>query len=148
MRKPPAVDQLSGLASRLAAFAIERYPFALQTVLDAYEAASAGGEPRGESSIEALRPGLTRELKARLEVSDLPDGIPDPTPRTAPIARMQQASAELIEACDGFLRRQAIESSLTPGERREMLRGMVLTRAVDNRLKTFFTSSEIRYGST
>ena len=29
-----------------------------------------------------------------------------------------------------------------------MLRGMILTRAVDNRLKAFFTGSEVRYGNT
>src|SRR6185295_18356226 len=39
-----------------------------------------------------------------------------------------------------------IEASLTADERREILRGMVLTRATDNRLKTFFTSGEVRYG--
>ena len=38
--------------------------------------------------------------------------------------------------------------SLTGDERREMLRGMVLTRALDNRLKQFFSGSEVRYGST
>jgi len=35
--------------------------------------------------------------------------------------------------------------ALTAEERREILRGMILTRAVDNRLKQFFVSSEIRY---
>jgi 2-oxoisovalerate dehydrogenase E1 component len=48
--------------------------------------------------------------------------------------------------CDGFLAREAIAASLTSDERREILRGMVLTRAVDNRLKQFFTSGEVRYG--
>ena len=53
-----------------------------------------------------------------------------------------------MDACDGFLRRVAIEASLTPDERREILRGMLLTRATDNRLKAFFGGSEVRYGST
>ena len=35
---------------------------------------------------------------------------------------------------------------LTPEERREILRGMILTRATDNRLKTLFTSGDVRYG--
>src|SRR5205807_8283796 len=39
------------------------------------------------------------------------------------------------------------EASLTADERREMLRGMLLTRATDTRLKTFFTGSEIKYGA-
>jgi TPP-dependent pyruvate/acetoin dehydrogenase alpha subunit len=59
---------------------------------------------------------------------------------------VHQARVELIEACDGFLRREAIAASLTGAERREMLEGMVLTRAVDNRLKQFFMSGEIRWG--
>ena len=37
-------------------------------------------------------------------------------------------------------------ASLTADERREILRGMVLTRATDNRLKAFFTGGEVRYG--
>ena len=53
---------------------------------------------------------------------------------------------ELLDACDGFLAREAIAASLTADERREILRGMVLTRAIDNRLKQFFTSGEVRYG--
>src|SRR5207245_2585292 len=60
--------------------------------------------------------------------------------------RMQQAKTELLEACDGFLRREAIEASLTREERIEILRGMALTRATDNRLKAFFTGGEVRYG--
>jgi hypothetical protein len=59
--------------------------------------------------------------------------------------RLDAARTELIDACDGFLAREAIAMSLTADERREILRGMILTRAVDNRLKQFFTGSEVRY---
>ena len=59
---------------------------------------------------------------------------------------MEQARAELTDACDGFLRREAIAASLTKDERLEILRGMVLTRAVDNRLKQFFMGGEVRWG--
>ena len=62
--------------------------------------------------------------------------------------RLDQAATEWLDACDGFLRRAAIEASLTPDERREILRGMLLTRATDNRLKAFFTSGEVRYRNT
>ena len=47
-----------------------------------------------------------------------------------------------------FLRRAAIRASLTAEERLEILRGMVLTRATDNRLKALFTNGEVRYGET
>src|SRR5688572_18037794 len=60
-------------------------------------------------------------------------------------ARLEQAQYQLLDACDGFLAREAVASSLTPDERREILRGMVLTRAVDNRLKQLFTSGEVTH---
>src|SRR6185295_1697680 len=147
MAKPVELEKLTGLASRLGAFVAERHPFALADALDALEAAASGGEPRGESEIEALRPTLRRELTRRLQARPVPDGLPDTTPRTTAAARMAHAHAELVEACDGFLRRTAIQYSLTRDERVEILRGMVLTRATDNRLKTFFTGGEIKYGA-
>ena len=61
-------------------------------------------------------------------------------------ARFSRRSMSSSDACDGFLRRAALRASLTADERREILRGMILTRATDNRLKTFFTSGEVRYG--
>ncbi|HYB54057.1 MAG TPA: thiamine pyrophosphate-dependent enzyme, partial [Thermoanaerobaculia bacterium] len=50
-----------------------------------------------------------------------------------------------FDACDGFLRREAIAASLTREERIEILQGMILTRATDNRLKAFFTGNEVKY---
>src|SRR6185295_16677949 len=47
-----------------------------------------------------------------------------------------------------FLRRSAIEASLGSDERRALLRGMLLTRATDNRLKAFFTGGEVWYDHT
>src|SRR5688572_17469792 len=60
-------------------------------------------------------------------------------------ARLEQAQYQLLDACDGFLAREAVASSLTPEERRDILWGMGRTRAVDNRLKHFFTSGDITY---
>ncbi len=54
----------------------------------------------------------------------------------------------MLEACDGWLQREAIAASLTNDERKEILRGMCLTRAVDNRLKRLFTGGEVRWGVT
>src|SRR6185436_6177434 len=48
---------------------------------------------------------------------------------------------------EGFLRREAIAASLTADEKRELLRGMLLTRATDNRLKQFFTGGDVRWGN-
>ena len=144
MAKPRELEGLTGVASRFGAFVLERHPFALDIALAAYEAASGG---RDVADIDALRPTFRRELTRRLQAQALPHGLGETTPRVTPEARRQQAHRNLLDDCDGFLRRQAIEASLTPAERVEILRGMLLTRATDNRLKTFFTGGEVRYGA-
>ena len=63
------------------------------------------------------------------------------------IRRLEQARAQILDACDGWLQREAIAASLTNDERKEILRGMCLTRAVDNRLKQFFAGGEVRWGT-
>jgi 2-oxoisovalerate dehydrogenase E1 component len=147
MAKPAELEKLTGLASRFGAFVAERHPFALADALAAFDAAGGDGEPTSEAGIEALRPALRRELARRLQARPLPDGLPDTTPRTPAGARVAHANLELLDACDGFLRRAAIQASLTRDERLEILRGMLLTRGTDNRLKTFFTGGEIKYGA-
>ena len=134
------------MASRFGAFIAERYPFALADALEAFDAVAGARVPRDEAGIDALRPAFERELKRRLQACPVPPGLAQTTPRTTAAARVRQAHAELVDACDGFLRRAAIEASLAADERREVLRGMLLTRATDNRLKTFFSGSEIKYG--
>ena len=148
MAKPAELARLTGLASRFGAFVAERYPFALPAAVDAFDAATRGrDDARTESAIDALAPRLRRELTRRLEEQPLPAGLADATPRVAAADRVVEARTELLQACDGFLRRAAIEASLTRDERIEILRGMVLTRATDNRLKAFFTSGEVKYGA-
>ncbi len=138
---------MTGLASRFAAFVAERYPLALNEAVSAFEAVVNGRALQSEAAIDALRPLFRRELSRRLESMVPPPGIPEPTPRVSVDTRLMQARGELLDACDGFLRRAAIEASLSADERREILRGMLLTRATDTRLKTFFTSGEVKYGN-
>ena len=71
--------------------------------------------------------------------------IPETTPGITAPTRLKAASQELLEDVDGFFARAAIAASLTPEERREILRGMVLTRAVDNRLKQLFIGSDVQF---
>src|SRR5471032_1723596 len=117
MAKPAELEKLTGIASRLGAFVAERHPFALTDALDAFETATGGRDPRDEAAIDALRPVLGRELMRRLQAKPLPQGLRETTPRTSAEMRLSQAYAELVEACDGFLRRAAIEASLTRDER-------------------------------
>jgi 2-oxoisovalerate dehydrogenase E1 component len=145
---PAGLDKLTGLASRLGAFVVERYPFALSDATEAFDAATGGRAPKDESEIEAIRSTFRRELSKRLSSRLVPSGLNETTPGVSAERRLATAHSELVDACDGFLRRAAIEASLTPDERREILRGMLLTRATDNRLKAFFGGSEVRYGST
>ncbi len=147
MARPAELERLTGLASRFGAFVAERHPFALADALDALEAAAGGGDPRTSEAIEALRPALHRELSRRLQLRAVPGGLAETTPRTTAEQRIGRAYGDLLDDCDGFLRRAAIEASLTRDERIEILRGMLLTRATDNRLKTFFTTGEVKYGA-
>ena len=137
---PPA------MAERFAAFVTERFPFALAQAREAFDAAG-GPVAAGESSIDEVRGRLAPELRTRLRRT-VPDDMGETTPGTPAPQRFTAAVEELVEACDGYLRREAIRASLTAAERREILRGMMLTRATDNRLKTFFTGGEVRYGDT
>ncbi len=139
------------LAERFAAFVAETHPLALERALDAFAeavAASPGGaspvagEP-GPATIEALREPLRQALGRRVPAA--PPDLPETTPGVAAAERLDRAVAALAEDCDGFLAREAIAASLSADERREILRGMVLTRATDNRLKAFFTGGEVRY---
>jgi 2-oxoisovalerate dehydrogenase E1 component len=147
MAKPAELEKLTGVASRFGAFIAERHPFALSDAIDAWEAVAGGRELNGEAAIETLRPALGRELAKRLKAHALPQGVAETTPRTSASQRLEQAHAMLMDECDGFLRRAAIEASLTREERVEILRGMILTRATDNRLKALFLGGEVRFGA-
>ena len=135
------------LLARFAAFVAERHPFALRAAVAALDRISSG-EPSDLESLreplrEALESSLAESLAPAVEIND----VPETTPGVTVSERLHQAVREVVESCDGFLRREAITRSLTADEKREMLRGMILTRAVDNRLKQFFSGGEVRYGS-
>jgi 2-oxoisovalerate dehydrogenase E1 component len=133
------------LRARFGAFVAERDPHALALALDAWgEACGQPPDERDAAAIDALRPLLRESLRRRLS-RPLPSGLAETTPGVDAAQRLARAASDLLEAGDGFLRREAITASLTAVERREMLRGMVLTRALDNRLKAFFTGSEVQY---
>jgi 2-oxoisovalerate dehydrogenase E1 component len=137
-------DPADTLRREFGAFVLERYPFACVAAREAL-AATGGPAAAGEAAIEALRAPFAREFRVRLQRL-APIDVPEPTPGVPADRRFQQAIEEAVEACDGCLRRAAIRASLTAGERLEILRGMLLTRATDNRLKAFFTNGEVRYG--
>src|SRR5262245_21054137 len=134
---------MSSLNLRRLSFVIERYPFAVPIVERALESCPVP-DSASNAAIEKFRQPFRKALANHSAAIDL-GGVPDPTPGVAAKQRLSQARQELLDACDGLLAREAIAASLSADERREILRGMVLTRAVDNRLKQFFTSNEVRH---
>src|SRR5687767_5356677 len=125
----------------LGEFVTERYSFAWPAVREAIEAVG----PLESTKERAGRARFAAALEQRL-VALAPRGLGETTPGVAAGDRFARAVADVVAACDGFLHRAALRASLTPDERREILRGMILTRATDNRLKTFFSSGEVRFG--
>ena len=144
MTQRVAVPARPSIAARFGAFVLDRFPFAAQAAAAALDAVAAGELSGGAEALERARKKLGPALRRALPVP--PGDLPETTPAVSAAARWSAAVDELVDACDGFLRRAAIAASLTPDERREMLRGMALTRATDNRLKAFFTGGEVRYG--
>ena len=126
------------------AFVTERYPMAVAVASDAFAVAARDMSDTG-NFITQLRRLLEPELRKRLRGA-LPPVATETTPGVSAIARYQAAVEELVAAADDFLRRAGERESLTSDERREILRGMLITRATDNRLKTLFTAGEVRYG--
>ncbi|HEY6051460.1 MAG TPA: thiamine pyrophosphate-dependent enzyme, partial [Thermoanaerobaculia bacterium] len=142
--RPGDVGAAAALSERFAAFVAERQPFALSPALAAFSACCREDPGRNPAAIDALRESFSKAL-TRILAGSPPEGLPETTPGVTVEERLDEAKKRLLEDCDGFLRREAIAASLTPEERIEILRGMVLTRATDNRLKAFFLGNEIRW---
>ncbi len=137
------------LITRFASFVAERFPYALDLAGEAFEAAFGDATETDRcppDEIEALGVKLRRELRQRSGDGGVPADL-ETTPGITTGERLGRAVDELVEACDGFLRREAITASFTEDERREMLGGMILTRATDNRLKAFFLGGEVRWAN-
>src|SRR4029453_1531663 len=114
------------LRREFGAFVLERYPFAATSAREAL-AAVTGARPLLERGTDRLRDSFAREFRARLQRL-APIDLSDPTPGVSAKRRFEQALEDIVEACDGFLRRAAIRASLTPEERLEILPG-ILTHA-------------------
>ena len=137
------------LASRFAAFVAERHPESLDRATKAFASVLAKGKRRKAgpaTALEAMRKPLAVALLKAL-AQKIPRDTAETTPGVTASERLRHSCGAIVDACDGFLRREAIRASLTADERKEILRGMLLTRATDNRLKAFFTGGEVRYGN-
>jgi len=135
-----------GLADRLLAFVAEQFPFALAAVQSAWDVVASGRRLESPADIRELAPILRTALIDAAAWPPLPAEI-ETSPRVRVGDRLERAVRDLCDGCDGWLEREAIARSLTADERRELLRGMLLTRATDNRLKAFFNGTEVKYGA-
>jgi 2-oxoisovalerate dehydrogenase E1 component len=131
---------------RFLAFATEQFPFAAAAAVKALDRL-AKRPPTTSKALDALRKPFAKALRAALASPSAGDRL-ETTPGVTVKTRRRQSVDALVEACDGFLAREAIAASFTRDERIEMLRGMVLTRALDTRLKAFFSGSEVRHDGT
>ncbi|GMV20240.1 MAG: dehydrogenase [Acidimicrobiia bacterium] len=132
----------SPLRDSLRAFVAERHPFGLPAVMGAFDALNATELSRIRTHLRKVLPDAIRT-----HLTSLASPGVETTPGVMSDTRAVQAAQELIDAVDGYFARTAVVLSLTDDERVEMLRGMMLTRAIDNRLKQFFSGGEVRYGS-
>ena len=142
------------MRERFLAFVAEQSPFAIELAAGAFDQVVKGA-PASENEIDALRSPLAEALRsAGLRESSLflntAAKVQDveTTPGVSVRDRLGRAVDALVDACDGFLRREAIAAGLKKDERLEILRGMLLTRALDTRLKQFFSGSEVQYEGT
>jgi 2-oxoisovalerate dehydrogenase E1 component len=92
---------------------------------------------------EAWLDDLMAKVGEKLKSETLDLG--ETTPFVPANQRAQQALAHLRELIDGHLCRQILLSQLRAEDKRWMYRGILLTRAVDNRLKKLFLTGEIEY---
>ncbi|MFZ9888619.1 MAG: hypothetical protein ACO3JL_14060, partial [Myxococcota bacterium] len=133
----------SPLERRFLSFVAEQFPFALSLARDAM--AEVAGEAGTPDAIRALGDRVLAAflLRASPDVSDLDDT----TPLVAARTRLADERRRLEVAVEGFFEREAITASITGDEKRWMLNGIILTRAVDNRMKQIFLSGELSYGA-
>ncbi|MGE5836128.1 MAG: thiamine pyrophosphate-dependent enzyme, partial [Acidobacteriota bacterium] len=141
------------MRDRFLAFVVEQNPFAVDPAAEAFDRVAGARALTSEKEIEALRSRLAEALRKRppksfFENRKMTSEVISSTPGVTIFDRVAQGVDALVDACDGFLRREAIAAGLTNDERLEILRGMLLTRALDTRLKQFFSGSEVQYEGT
>src|SRR5258705_1884707 len=128
-------------AARLAAFVVERFPFAVTAVQRAIEKSAGGGRVVSDP---ASRRELQTELQRQLRDIDVAD-LPETTPGVTAEARWDAAVTELLEAVDGFIAREKIAASLTTDGKLGKIRGLVVMRAPRNPPEQVYQPPEVEY---
>ena len=84
------------------------------------------------------------EIKRALAVSPAADLTFQAYPSVSAAAMAEHLAGRLLEDFAAAFARARLKDSLRPGEKREILRGMLQTRHLDARLKKFFNSGEVK----
>jgi 2-oxoisovalerate dehydrogenase E1 component len=126
------------MQQRFRSFIVEQFPFAYKILLSVWQECA-----RESLSISELRKDFISALKQKLTVNEALTF--ETTPFVMAKTRIEYAYQQLLESMNGFFEREEIKASFSQSEKLWMLQGMILTRAVDNRLKRLFLSGEMHY---
>src|SRR5947207_16000253 len=118
----------TGLLARFTSFVAERHPFALRPAVAALDILTGNQEidERSPTAIDALREPLRRVLLQTLSDFLSPDaaaaqklrgGVPETTPGVSITERLHHAVTGVVEACHGYLRRDATAASVPRQEK-------------------------------
>ncbi|MFN8548666.1 MAG: thiamine pyrophosphate-dependent enzyme [Candidatus Eisenbacteria bacterium] len=134
--------------ARFASFVAEHLPHLLARARGAWDGALPVNSWNAESEVDAFARRLSDRMLAPTsdEIAAGFDSSLEATPRVSVAERLRHFEQQARDAIQGFVRREQLRSTFTREERREVLRGMLLTRALDNQLKTFFTGGAVRWG--
>jgi 2-oxoisovalerate dehydrogenase E1 component len=143
--KVPSCAASQPMGEAFLAFMLERAPWLWQGAQSAWD--KHGRILRGDT--DEQRQADAQRLSDEL-LSHMTGTAPAQAMETQPFlpvaARWQQVVLSLRLEVSGFFARCALAQGITTDEQRSLLRGIILTRAVDNRMKQLFLSAEMRYG--
>src|SRR5580765_4694985 len=102
------------LRDRFLSFVTEQQPFAAAAALKALDSVAKRGL-NSAKAIDDLRPRLAKALRAGVSWPGGGEKL-ETTPGVSVKERRAQGLDDLIDACDGFIAREAIAASLTDDE--------------------------------
>jgi 2-oxoisovalerate dehydrogenase E1 component len=135
-------DASPRLGQRFLSFVIERHPFAWGAAKTTW--ATVGTETGDPDAIAVLGMTVARTVAEHLPTPDR--DLPEAQPFVDVSSRHSAEVARLARDIEAFFAREAVAASITDDEKLWLLRGLILTRAVDNKMKQLFLSSSMLYG--
>ncbi len=126
------------MKQRFESFIVEQFPFTCRSLLSVWQECQRESLP-----INEFRQDFMEALQKKFKIEDA--FTFETTPFVTAKTRLEYAHRQLFNSVRGFFDREEIKVQITKPEKLWMLQGMILTRAVDNRLKRLFLSGEMLY---